>query len=193
MPVPIPTCQCLRPPARRGGAGTRVTNRLLTHFIGVDHRATDPCCTDGSLGRTTGTKLGSAAASAYRVRGFAHPRAGFRSDQRSAASSWRSSARRHQCHGARGAHSACHCRYHRRYRAVQLGPRHRWNGFRNWRLIQHDAVGSRGREAWLRRWILVYCRHRFARNHSRSAFHARDETTDRTLRRRVASRPVTNT
>ena len=133
VPIPIPTCQCLRPPARRRGVDTRVTNRLVAHHIGVDHRATDPCCTNGTLGRTTGTKLGSAPASAHRVRGFADPRTVFRFDQRSPASRWRSSARRHQCNGTRGAHSTGHCRYYQRDRAVQLGPRHRWNGFRNWR------------------------------------------------------------
>ena len=69
----------------------------------------------------------------------------------------------------------------------------RRNGFRNWRLNQHDAVGSRGREVWLRRGIFVRRRHRFGRDRVRSVCYARDKTTDRACRRRVAGRPVTNT
>jgi hypothetical protein len=64
---------------------------------------------------------------------------------------------------------------------------------RNWRFTQHDAVGSRGRKAWPQRGLFVYCRHRFARNHSRSVSYARDETTDRAFQGRVADWPVTNT
>ena len=101
----------------------------------------------------SGTKPGPPPASAYRVRRFADPRAVFRFDRRSAASRWRSGARRHQCNGTRGAHGASHCRYHRRHRTFQLGPRHRWNSIRNWRFNQHDAVGSRGRKAWSQRGL----------------------------------------
>ena len=57
------------------------TSGLLAHFVGVDHRTADHCCTYGSLGGTTGAKLGPASASAYRVRSLADPRPGFRFDQ----------------------------------------------------------------------------------------------------------------
>src|ERR1700730_15742406 len=56
----------------------QVTDTLLTRHIGTDHCAADHCRPDGSLGRATGTGLGPAPASAYRVCGFADARAGFR-------------------------------------------------------------------------------------------------------------------
>ena len=100
----------------------------------------------------SGTKPGPPPASAYRVRRFADQRAVFRFDRRSAASSVQ------VLDGISatvlgGAHGASHCRYHRRHRTFQLGPRHRSNSIRNWRFNQHDAVGSRGRKAWSQRGL----------------------------------------
>jgi hypothetical protein len=59
-----------------------------------------------------------------------------------------------------------------------MGPRHRWNSIRNWRLNQHNAVGSRCRETWHKRRIFVYCRHRVARDTHCLVSDAGDKTTD---------------
>jgi MFS family permease len=92
----------------------------------ADHR-----CPHGSLGRTTGKKLGSPAASPHRVRRSANPRAAVRFRHQWAAGCWFSGARWHQWSGAGRADGAGHCRCHKRHRPLQLGPRHRWNGVWN--------------------------------------------------------------
>ena len=123
-------------------------------------------------------ELGPPSASAYRVCGFADPRAGFCAHQRSVASPRRSSPRRHQCNRTRGSDRPGHCRPDGRYRTFQLGAGHCWNSIRHWRLNQHSAIRTGCREAWPERSVFVYRRHRGARNTHDLVSDAGDKTTD---------------